>query len=242
MTIASEIQKLSPDNIVTLYQLDTTKIGGTDIFYFTKASRAGGPSIFFDGIEYLPIDINASGFGYDGSGSFPSPKLQVSNVAGLLTSLIITLRDLIGATLTRVRTFEQFLDDGATPDPTQIFPLDVFTVEQKTMHNKVLIEWRLSSIIEQTDRLLPGRLVLRDNCPFNYRQWVSGTTFIDVNTVGGNIICPYTGTNYFDENNIPVAASLDKCGKTLKSCSLRFGSTNEIKFGGFPGVARERTY
>jgi lambda family phage minor tail protein L len=238
VSIQSESQKLSPDNIVILYQLDTTMIGGTDIFSFTKASRPGGPSIFFDGVEYLPIDINASGFGYDGGGAFPSPKLQVSNVAGLLTNIIITLRDLIGAKLTRIRTFEQYLDDGATPDPTQIFPLDIFTVEQKTAHNKVYIEWRLSSIIEQTDRLLPGRVILRDNCPFNYRQW---------DAVGGafdytNVICPYAGTNYFTENNVPTTAANDKCGKTLKSCSLRFGSTNEIKFGGFPGVARERTY
>lgn len=217
-------------------------IGGNDVFYFTKGSRPNSPSIFFDGIEYLAIDINASGFGYDGGGAFPSPKLQVSNVTGLLTSLILTLKDLIGAKLTRIRTYEHYLDDGATPDPTQIFPIDIFTVEQKTAHNKVFIEWRLSSIVEQTDRQLPGRLILRDYCPFMYRQWVSGTTFIDVNTVGSKVTCPYTGTNYFTENNVATTAQFDKCQKTLTACSKRFGSTNEIKFGGFPGVARERTY
>lgn len=238
MTIIADGQKLSTGNLVTLYQVDTTMIGGSDIFYFTKASRPGGPSIFFDGIEYVPIDINASGFGYDGGGSFPSPRLQVSNVAGALTSIIITLRDLIGAKFTRIRTFEQYLDDGATPDPTQMFPVDIFTVEQKTVHNKVFIEWRLSSVVEQTDRELPGRLILRDYCPFNYRQWNAVAGAFDYT----NVICPYVGTNYFTEDNVATTAPNDKCQKTLTACALRFGSKNEIKFGGFPGVARERTY
>lgn len=238
MTIQSEVQKLSPDKIVILYQLDTTQIGGNDIFCFTKASRPGGPSIFFDGVEYLPIDINATGFGYDGGGAFPTPKLQVSNVAGVLTSLMLTLGDFIGATLTRVRTFEQYLDDGATPDPDQIFPPDIFTVEQKTAHNKVFVEWRLSSIIEQTDRQLPGRLILRDYCPFNYRQWDAVAAAFNYT----NVVCPYSGTNYFTEDNVATIAANDKCQKTLTACGLRFGTRNEIKFGGFPGVARERTY
>jgi lambda family phage minor tail protein L len=235
VTIASDVQKLTPGNLVTLYQIDTTMIGGTDIFYFTKAGRPG-TTLTFDGDVYQPVDMEASGFGYDGSGAFPAPKIRVANMAGALTTIIMTLNDLIGAKLTRIRTFEQYLDDGATPDPGQTFPLDIFTVEQKTAHNKVFIEWRLSSVIEQTDRLLPGRVMLRNYCPFNYRQWVSGTTFIDTNTVNGHIKCPYTGTNYFTESDVPTTAANDKCGKTLNSCTLRFGARNEVKFGGFPGV------
>jgi lambda family phage minor tail protein L len=238
MTVQAEKQKLSMDNVVTLFQLDTTPIGGTDIYYFTNSVRPGGASVMFDGIVYTPIAVTASGFGYDGSGSFPSPKLQISNVMGWLTSAVIAYKDFIGAKLIRIRTFETFLDDGATPDPEEIFPVDTFTVEQKTNHNKIYIEWRLSSIIDETDRLLPGRVILRNFCPFIYRQWDAVAVAFNYDKA----TCPYTGSNYFDEDDKASSAANDKCGKTLASCSKRFGARKEIKFGGFPGVGRDRTY
>jgi len=63
-------------------------------------------------------------------------------------------------------------------------------------------------------------------CIANICQWVYRSTE-----------CGYTGTNYFDTNDVPVASSAnDVCGKRLTSCKLRFGATAELPYGSFPGI------
>lgn len=245
MTIRSEVQKLNPDDLVTLYQIDLNSIGVNYIFYFTDFSRPGGAPVPFDGEDYIGIDMAVSGFSFDGSGSFPTPKLTVANMAGALTSLVRTYNGLVGATFRRIRTMQQFLDDGASPDPTQIMgdAADEFTIEQITGRNKIYIEWRLSSVIEETDRYLPGRTCFRDYCPLIYRTWDTvAAAFIDIDTAGSKVTCIYQGSNYFDENDKATTAANDKCGKTLGSCQKRFGSRSQLGFGGFPGVGADKAY
>lgn len=235
MSINADVQSLEMGNVVVLFQLDTTVIGGTETFCFTKRMRENGP-ISFGGVIYNPIDIEASGFLWNGNGSFPTPTLQVSNVANLLTAVVIELKDLCGAKLTRIRTFETYLDDGATPDPTATFQPDIYTVEQKTKHNKVFIEWQLSSIIDQTGRQLPGRTMLRDVCTHTYRIYNAATNSFDY----VNASCPYTAAASFDENDNPVISSSDKCGRRLTSCKKRFGANGQLPTRAFPGIARTR--
>lgn len=235
MSIKSEVQSLEMDNIVTLYQIDTTPIGGDAIFYFTKRMRETN-YISFGGIQYAAIDISATGFLWDGNGAFPTPTIQVSNVANLLTAIVIELKDLCGAKFTRIRTFEQYLDDGANPDSTQMFAPDIYTIEQKTKHNKVYIEWQLSSILDQSGRQLPGRTILRDVCTHTYRIWNATTGTFDYT----NASCPYSGSACYDENDKAVSASLDDCGRRLTSCKLRFGANGQLPTRAFPGVARTR--
>lgn len=236
MTIALEVQKLETDNIVALFQLDTTPIGGTTVFNFTKKMRENS-YISFDGVQYAAIDISADGFLFDGQGQFPTPRIQVSNVGNILTSAIIEFKDLVGATLTRIRTFEQFLDDGSNPDPTATFPIDIYTVEQKTKHNKIFVEWQLSAIIDQTGRQLPGRTILRDICTHRYRIWDTISETFDYS----NATCPYVGVNNFNEQDVSQSdPANDKCGKRLTSCKLRFGERGVLPTRAFPGVARTR--
>lgn len=243
MTIESEVQKLNPDALVTLYQIDLNPIGVNYVFYFTKNSRPGGAPVPFDGDDYVGIDCKVSGFSFDGAGSFPTPKLMIANMAGTLTALIRDYNALVGATFRRIRTFEKYLDDGATPDPGQIMgdQPDVFTIDQCTGRNKIYLEWRLSSTIEETDRMLPGRTCFRDFCPFIYRTW-NGSSFVDIDTAGSKVTCIYQGSNYFDENDVATTAANDKCGKTLNSCMKRFGSRSQLGFGGFPGVGQDKSY
>lgn len=236
MTIEGEFQKAEAGNIVTLFQLDTTPIGGTSIFYFTNRMREAN-YISFGGIQYAAIDITASGFLTDGKGAFPTPTLQVSNVANLLTAVVIELKDLIGSKLTRIRTFEQYLDDGSNPDPDSTFPIDYYTVEQKTKHNKVFIEWKLSSILDQTGRQIPGRTILRDVCTHTYRIWNSSTNSFDYT----NASCPYTAAVYYNNKDELTAAQSDNCGRRLTSCKARFGQNSELPTRAFPGVGKTRT-
>lgn len=235
MSIATEVQQLEGDNLVTLYKIDPTKIGGSTPFYFTNRMYDAA-YVSFGGQQYAAIDVTASGFLYDGRGAFPTPILQVSNVNNLLTAVVVELKDLVGATVTRIRTFEKHLDNGSDPDGDAHFPPDIYQIEQKTRQNRIFIEWRLSSPLDQTGRQIPGRTMLRDVCTHTYRLYNPATNNFDYT----NATCPYVGTGYYDENELTVPKSDDKCGKRLSGCRKRFGQNGELPFRGFPGIARTR--
>jgi hypothetical protein len=81
--------------------------------------------------------------------------------------------DLLGATLTRLRTFRRFLDGEPDADPTAHFEPDIWRLERKTRQDAVLVEWELASVLEQEGRRLPGRQMLRDLCSHSYRRGTS---------------------------------------------------------------------
>jgi len=231
----TEKQKFSPSNLVTMFDLDlTTIIGGVGVLQFTSTAFES-EAVVWQGNMYTPIPIEADGFEISSSGSLPAPTLRVLNTTSLQSS-VIALNDLLGATLTRTRTFKTFLDDGATPDPTAYFPQDVFKVDRKISQNKVFIEWELAASIDQEGRMIPGRQIIRDYCTHIYRRYDTDTADFNYDQA----TCPYTGGLFFDENNVPCAASADRCGKRLSSCRARFGTTVELPTRAFPGVAKIR--
>lgn len=237
MTVAAEVQKLNADAKVKLYILDTTNIGGDTIFRFTHSSNDSG-HVNYDGHQYVAIDMVATGFSWDSQGAFPRPRIQVSNINGLLSTAVIELGDLVGANFTRIVTFKQFLDDGDNPDVGEIFPPDYYQIEQKTQHNRKFIEWSLSPIIDQTGRQIPGRIMLQDICSFVYRAYDAETdSFITTNAT-----CPYgtvdPGPDYFNENDGSTTKANDQCSKRLSGCKKRYGNHGVLPFGGFPGIQR----
>lgn len=236
-SIESEVQKLDTDAIVTLFRLDTTAIGGADIFCFTPRTALGG-NLVFNGVTYNAIDIVASGFLFDGKGSFPQPKLQISNVGNLAASMIIAYGDLLGCTLTRIRTFAKFLDDGSEPDPDKMFPPDIYTIDQKTKHTKRYIELTLASQLDQNGRRLPRRQCFRDYCTHSYRFFNPTTGDFDYTTAS----CPYVGAAMFDENGEAVGSKQqDKCGRRITDCKARFGATAVLPTRAFPGMRKVET-
>jgi lambda family phage minor tail protein L len=141
--------------------------------------------------------------------------------------------DLIGCEVSRVRTFQQFLDGQLEADPTAYFGPDTFKVERKTDENPVYIEWELSASIDQQGVKLPRRQVLRDTCSLMYRVWNASTNSFDYT----HATCPYTGSAYFDVHDNATTAAQDTCSLRLSSCKLRFQPA-PLPYGGFPGVAR----
>lgn len=221
----------SKDGLVTLYQLDATALGDTAVRCFTAASVEGTP-IKFGGITYTPVDIEATGFEWSGQGAAPSPTIKIANSSSLIAALVWQFDDLVGAKLTRIRTFRNFLDDGSAPDPLMRFPLDIFTVERKVTQNKVFVEFELSVPFDQEGGRLPGRQCLKDTCTHVYRYW-NGSAFDYTKSS-----CPYTGTAYFNNLGVSVVnASQDICGKRLSDCQKRFPST-ALPTRAFPGMQR----
>jgi len=232
LTEASQSLTAPYGGIVTLFQLDATALGDTSVHCFTRNTNPDGSSIAFGGVTYNPVDIQAEGFEWGGSGAAPTPTIKINNSSMLVGALARQYGDCVGATLTRIRTYAAFLDTGASPDPTLKFPIDVFRVERKASHNKVFIEFELAIAFDQEGLTLPGRQCLRDTCTHIYRRW-NGSAF-DYSKA----TCPYVGSTYFKRTGVmTTTASEDLCGKRLSDCTKRFPN-QPLPTRSFPGMRR----
>lgn len=232
-SIVSEVQKLEQDAIVTFCTIDATSIGG-GIFAFTHSRN--GP-IVFDTITYQPLDFETEGFEVNGSDEPAVPTLRIQTTDSFVPAFIRLFGDGKGAIFTRYRTYRRFLDDGEEPDPQQIFPPEVYYIERKSRDNRKegVLEWELSSILDQEGLEWPLRQIVRGYCDYAYRRWNSVTNTWIQNE------CPYDGTRCYDvDGNVTTDKTKDRCGKKLTDCKLRFGQNVLLPYRGFPGARRVR--
>lgn len=232
MTIASDAQRLEQDARVTLFLIDASSKGQGELRFAPESSD--GQSLFFDGYEYTPLPMDASGFEWNGKGKLPRPKLSVSGLSVSFLSLSIGADDLVGLPIQRIRTYRKHLDDGADPDPEQVFPIDYYVFERKSRDTRTSLEFELSVKMDQQSRRIPARQVLRDSCTHIYRRW-TGNGF-DYSRA----TCPYAGGQSYDAAGNAVSDSKDRCGKRLSDCRLRFGDNGRLPTRAFPGVGRVR--
>lgn len=231
VSITSEIQSLSPSALIELFVLEVDE-GKT--LYFHAGTNELHQNVVWQGITYLALPIEASGFDISAKGTLPRPKLTIANVKGLISALIRSYDDLIGMKITRKRTFAKYLDavnfpDGnASADPNIYFPDDIWYIDQKVSETRVSIQWELASAFDLQGVQLPRRQIIQNYCQWKYR--------------GGE--CGFDG-GYFDINDKPcINQEDDKCAKKLSSCKVRFNSIYTgsqkpvLPFGGFPGASR----
>ena len=234
-SIAHVTQTASPGSLVTLFELDYTNVTGGSVLYFTSTAYSN-EALRWNGNEYTPVEIEAEGFEYSSQSAFPTPTLRLSNVTQFASSLVIANDDLIGAKVRRIRTFSQYLDNGATPDPLQIFSPDVYNIEQKVKHTRTMVEWKLSAAVDQQGVKIPSYQLVRDYCSHVYRHYDPATA----TTSYKKATCPYSGAYYTFGNTSTTDPSLDSCPKTLEGCKTRFGANSPLPFKGCPGLGRFR--
>jgi lambda family phage minor tail protein L len=227
-SIKEDVQKLNIGNaLISLFKLDASSLGG-NITYFCQGPL-DGEILEFGGVEYPPLPVEIEGFDYSSGGKLPRPIIRISNVLYSFLVEIITLNDLVGATITRRRTFKKYLDGELNADSNAQFPSDIYYVERKIKQNKNIIEWELISALDLEYLMVPRRQCL-DICTHMYgmsepgvlRPWAT---------------CPYIGSDYFDTEGNTVSFADDKCGKRLFDCKLRYpGDGDKLPFRGFPGI------
>jgi len=169
--IASDVQKLAVGNIVNLYELDLTDIGGTSILYFTESIDDDYTPIFFNAREYTPIHMQTSGWQTTGTEQLPRPKMVVSNVLLTFASYINTFDSLVGAKLTRRRTLEKYLDGKPTANPNAEFAPDIYKILSMPQRTKAAVEFELTPYVDFEGIKIPKRQILRDFCRQTYRRW-----------------------------------------------------------------------
>ena len=231
-TLATAVQSAIPGQLVTMFQLDTTALGGPVLNFCEAAVNDSG--VTFNNTYYTPVDFEASGFEMTGSGGLPTPKIKIANSNGVIQSIINTYGDLIGSPITRIRTFAQYLDGGTEADPQAFFGPDIFRVERKMNENAIFVEWELSASLDNQGAMIPKRMVVRDTCTWRYRTWNPAIDAFDYSKVQ----CPYIGRILTNADQASSDPTQDGCGRTVNSCKLRFGANNALPYGGFPGVAR----
>jgi lambda family phage minor tail protein L len=226
--IESDVQKLAVGDIIDLFELDSTDLGG-EVFRWSNDVNEKGNDIVWQGNTYSRFPVQAEGFQKSGTGKSPRPTITVANVTGLIGALTKQLNDLVGATVTRRRTLVKYLDAvnfegdvNPQADPNVGFSDEIWTIDRKSAENGIFITFELAAAFDLAGVMLPGRQVTRI-CTSKYRS----------------AECGYAGGPVADVNDDPTSdLSKDVCGKRIGSCVLRFGENKALPYGGFPGVGR----
>ena len=229
--VGEELNKLAPSAVIELFELDGTasSIGVDQVYRFhAGVNEQISGNIVWNGNTYQRYPIEATGFTYQGGGQLPRPTISISNVLSLATTLVLEYNDLVGATVTRIRTLKKYIDavnftseTNATADPFAEFPREIYIVDRKVSENRAVVSFELAATFDVAGVKLPRRQIIQNICPWTYKG--EG--------------CGYTGTNYFDiDDNAVDDVANDVCGHRLSSCKLRFGENAEIPYGGFPSA------
>jgi lambda family phage minor tail protein L len=223
--------QLVTEGLITLFQLDTTRLGG-QLFYFTSAQDFDH-EIIWGGQPYVPLPMEASGFELNTKGALPQPNITISNIYGAGNLLVDSYDGLVGAEVVRILTLRRFLDDGETPDPLAYITRDRFVVAQKTSHSALAIVFKLAARWDVEGTQLPRRQILRDVCTHTYRYFNPVTLAFDYSHAS----CPYAGALFFDIDDHPTTAEHDQCSRSMTGCTRRFAS-QVLPARFFPGVGK----
>jgi len=197
--ITKESHSLEPSTAITLYEIDISEIKknlylGTslsipeDYLRFHNMEILGQQKLYFRGEAFHPIPILTEGFEVTSDGSLPRPTLTFVSFKGInqeaetksnflaLKRALLEIDSMIGAKVTRYRTYVKFLDaSNNIPDVGQFtgtnpeFPRDIYYISRKVEESKRAIKLELSSVLDVESFKLPSRTCLANRCPWNYR-------------------------------------------------------------------------
>jgi lambda family phage minor tail protein L len=221
MGVAKDVGQLAPLEIVEMFVYDGSPIGDPTVLRWHPGTTVAGQPIVWQGVQYDPFPVESSGFEMTAAGQLPRPILRASNIGGHLGAFLRSIKDGLGAKVTRKRTLGKYLDavnfPGGNPnaDPNTHFPDETFYISRKVSENPIFLEMELAVPFDVAGMQLPWRQVIAGTCQWVYRD----------------VDCGYTGPPV---TNDPVYPGVDKCGKTLTSCKRRFGEWGVLPTSAFP--------
>lgn len=220
-SLMHELTNLTPSSLMTFFEIDFTNVvqsinsslvkdsneiglfpnfeqGKENILRFHNNIKVFNSYIIWQGKTFFPAPIMAEGFEITSRGVLPSPTLSLTSqteegieALSIIRRVIRKYGDIVGAKVTRIRTFAKFLDknnfsdisspdsqrgiyasnfpEEYEPDPYAELPRDVFFVERKASEDKTSITYELSSSLDVEGVKLPRRVVTASKCGFTYR-------------------------------------------------------------------------
>ncbi len=253
----ADFQKLSVLGIVTLYELDATRLGGgilrwhghighedwqriyqtvdSDKWHADSSNISDTDTqiyrnIIWQGNVYTPVAIQSDGLEMRSDGKASMPSLAIAN----------TLNGINGAMSALCLHFNDFAGAKLTVITTLAKYLDAtnFANGNPSAANEYkqqiwYVEQKTGENHSQVSFELSNPVDFEGaKIPCreitNYCHWcVTGRYRKEE--------CSYMGSAMFTERNEPTNnPALDKCGGTIQSCKIRFGENNPLPFGGFP--------
>lgn len=193
-----------------LFTLDVTPIGGS-VYYFHEYNA---DPVSFNGNIHNPMPIETDGFEITSKG-LPTPTIRVSNILGLIGTLVRGFDGLQGAKVTRTTLQKQA--DGYLYTTANVSGLpDIYIIDRPTSHTSISIAFELKSIFDLNGNKIPKRTILQSTCPLVYGQ---------------------------SECGIPITATYPTCPRNVAACVARVqlqtsNQNPELPFGGFVAVNR----
>ena len=198
LNFSDSLTKEQAEKLTDLQKAFGQKTNNSNVLRFHNNIKVFNSYIIWQGKTYYPAPIQAEGFDISSRGTLPTPVLRMTaqkeegvQALSLLRRAIHKYGDIVGAKVTRIRTFAKYLDpdnfssisqidgkqgiyesnfpDQYEPDPYAEFPRDIFYVERKSNENKINLEYELSALIDVEGVKLPRRVVLSNKCGFTYR-------------------------------------------------------------------------
>lgn len=265
--LSSDLQKLSVTGLVTLYELDATKLGAgimrwhghmshedwefiyryTDKSRYTDMTRHTDPTgtkdiirrnIIWQGQTYSPVAIQTDGLEIRGDGSPSTPTLVIEN----------NIDGINGAVTAMCAFYSDFV--GAELRVIRVLAkhLDAanFTVGNPSADSQQYTDqyWTINQKTHESLSEQDSSVAFELSTPLTaQRKMIPSRTitkYCDWAVKGKyrGESCGYTGTAMFTEDDTPTDnPALDKCGGCLSDCKLRFGEFEPLPFGGFPSAS-----
>lgn len=199
------------------------------IYRFHNSINLTRSHVYWRGNKYYAAPIIADGFDINSRGTTPTPTLSISvddsaiEILTLLKQQIKRLNGLIGAKVTRIKTFVKYIDeinfiDKEKPknfeaDPNIEISRDIFYIDRKLSENKYRIDLQLASLIDVEGVILPSRVVTSNRCPFKYRGWgclYEYASRINTSVHGTNSMLPKAAPPVANINNEKITELIGK--------------------------------
>ena len=159
------VQQSTLPAFIELFEIDLTPISGqTSVYRFTPMFNTANISdghIVWGGNNYLPFPISITNISFSMDDAPARPTLNITNVNKLFGMLSFTVQDIIGAKVTYIRTFEEYIGGAVALSAP---PLKFF-IARKVSHNLINIAFELRSPIDKERSFFPKRQMLRTEFP-----------------------------------------------------------------------------
>lgn len=213
-----ESQQIEQDAIIELLQLDLSRWGG-GYLYFTPNDN-GSKGVKFDGIEYSRVPMELSQVEFSNQGSLPTPELKLPALDYALMAQLASADDLVGAPLTRIRTYAKCLDGEPDGGRAESWAPEKWVISQMTEQTDTWVTFTLRASFDQQNAMAPSEMALR-SCIQRYRYWDSKAGAFNYD----HATCPYRGEAMFD------AAGKTTSDPSKDVCSLQYTSGCKARYG-----------
>lgn len=146
---------------IELFKIDCTNIPAVNTVYYVTPMINDTTPIIFGGQEYTPFPIQLTGLSQTSDGAYPRPRIDIANINKLFGTLAFLYGDLVGASVTYIRTFAMYIgSSNAISAP----PLK-FYIAKKLNHDKMGLSLELRSSLDKERAFLPARQMLKRDFP-----------------------------------------------------------------------------